>query len=346
MVAVLRRPAILFGLSLLLAACQTQPGGFTGSTWPTTASAARTTPQLEDLPPPARPVRLAVYEFPDLTGAYKPNAEFADYSRAVTQGASAVLVDALKKAGRGQWFRVVERDGLENLLKERELIQTTAAALKRDASAQISPLTFADYILEGGIVSFDNEFEAGGVGAAYLGVTGDAEYRKDRVTVALRMTAVRTGEIAHSVTSSRTLYSTSVSAGLSRYVSSDLLNVSGGVTRVDPTQLAVQEAIEAAVLQLIVDGTQTGLWSIPTEVASAAPPSAVAPDDTGPPSPSDDIIPADVIYENVSPETGPRATPAPRSSGASAAPALTAFAPPSASQPGEGDFWLRQLRRH
>jgi curli production assembly/transport component CsgG len=259
-----KRSLTIVAAALLLAGCQTGPGST--ASLPTTTSPARTSPALQALPAPAKQIRVAVYDFPDLTGAHKPNQLYAEYSRAVTQGASAVLVDALRRAGRGSWFRVVERGGLNNLLKERELIQTTSAALKGGASAEVAPLSFAEYILEGGIVSYDSELEAGGVGASYLGVKGDVSYSKDRVTVALRMTEVRTGDVVLSVSSSSTLYSTSVSAGLTRFISvDDLLTVSAGVTRSDATHVAVQEAIEAAVLQMVEDGLDTGLWSVGEE---------------------------------------------------------------------------------
>src|SRR5690242_1896322 len=53
---------------------------------------------LDNLPPPVRPLDVAVYSFPDLTGQNKPNDNFAEFSRAVTQGGSAILADVLTKA--------------------------------------------------------------------------------------------------------------------------------------------------------------------------------------------------------------------------------------------------------
>ncbi|HVL71672.1 MAG TPA: CsgG/HfaB family protein, partial [Beijerinckiaceae bacterium] len=119
---------------------------------------------LAALPPPARPINVAVYEFPDLTGQNRPNPLYADYSRAVTQGGAAILVDALKTAGRGAWFRVVERGNLDSLLRERQLIQETYEVLRRDRSEKIDPLEFADYLITGGIVSFDAAIDGSKVG--------------------------------------------------------------------------------------------------------------------------------------------------------------------------------------
>ena len=43
-------------------------------------------------------------------------------SRAVTQGATSMLIKALQDAGDGSWFTVIEREQLDNLLKERQII--------------------------------------------------------------------------------------------------------------------------------------------------------------------------------------------------------------------------------
>ena len=86
---------------------------------------------LRDLPPPVRPVPIAVYNFGDLTGQNKPNETFAEYSRAVTQGALAMLMRALSEAGGGRWFTVVERENVEQLLRERQIIRTVRDEYRR-----------------------------------------------------------------------------------------------------------------------------------------------------------------------------------------------------------------------
>ena len=42
---------------------------------------------------------LAVYQFADLTGQQRPNDAFSEMSKAVTQGASNLLIKALKDVG-------------------------------------------------------------------------------------------------------------------------------------------------------------------------------------------------------------------------------------------------------
>ena len=60
-----------------------------------------TAPALAALAPPPRPITVAVYDFPDLTGQRNPGGLVADLSTAVTQGASSLVIEALKSAGGG-----------------------------------------------------------------------------------------------------------------------------------------------------------------------------------------------------------------------------------------------------
>jgi len=220
------------------------------------------TTALLNLPPPTRPINVAVYHFPDLTGAFKPNTRYADNSRAVTQGGAAIVADALNKAGSGAWFNVVEREGLKNLLRERQLIKDTYSALNQDPLELIDPLEFAEYLIEGGVVSYDNSVTSGGAGAGYLGVSANVSYNKDLVTVSLRLTSVRTGRVIISLTTSKTIYTLTVSGGLSKFVAvDDLLQISVGISKSEAAQIAVREGIEMAVHEFIQEGLNKGLWS-------------------------------------------------------------------------------------
>jgi len=225
---------------------------------------------LSNLPPPPRPLTVAVYDFSDQTGALKPspNQAYADFSKAVTQGASSVLVDSLKFMGNGAWFTVVERSRLDALLRERKLIQDTYSAVKLTPEKLVSPLQFAEYLFEGGIISFDATTVSGGVGATYLGIGPAAAYLKNFITVTLRMVEVRTGHVVTSVTTSKTIYSVSYNLSYTKFVSVDnLLNVQASISTSEPTQIAVREAIEAAVYQLVQQAAPLGLWSTrPPEV--------------------------------------------------------------------------------
>ena len=81
---------------------------------------------LADLPTRNTLVTIAVYDIPDLTGANLRTDEFAEFSKAVSQGADALVVEALSEVGGGSWFRIVERKAIEPLLQERRMALSQA----------------------------------------------------------------------------------------------------------------------------------------------------------------------------------------------------------------------------
>lgn len=221
----------------------------------------QTSAAVKELPPPNQKLTVAVYEFPDMTGQHKPSTNFAEFSRAVTQGADAILVDVLTQAGGGTWFDVVERRGLTNILRERQIIQATRQQFQGSKAEPLVPMTFAGVLLEGGVVSYESNVRTGGLGARYLGIGAHTEYREDYVTVNLRMVSVNSGRVLLSVTSTKQIYSTLLQGNVFRFVSSDeLLELDAGITRNAPPQFALREAIELGVFALIMEGRKMGLW--------------------------------------------------------------------------------------
>lgn len=250
-------PAVLCAA---LAACQPGTAADPFSVPAQIISDTHTSALLRDLPPPKRPLDIGVYEFPDLTGQHKPNGSLAEFSRAVTQGAESILVDVMTRAGGGTWFNVVERRGLANLLRERQIIQSTRRQYT-DQNSQLTPLVFAGVLIEGGIVAYETNVLTGGVGARYLGIGGNAEYQYDRVTVTMRLVSVNTGRIVLSETTTKEIYSTLTQASVFKFVSlNSLLEIESGFTRNAPPQLAVREAIELGVYSLILQGIERGTW--------------------------------------------------------------------------------------
>jgi curli production assembly/transport component CsgG len=109
---------LLLSAAVSLAGCIPQNGGRELlEEAPILTPASPTALDLEGLPRPKRKLDIAVYQFPDLTGKNEPNDNVAVFSRAVTQGASGFVVDALQRAGHGHWFTVDERSGLNDLLQ-------------------------------------------------------------------------------------------------------------------------------------------------------------------------------------------------------------------------------------
>ncbi len=240
----------------------------TGILPPTPGAVTEVNLKLRDLPPPQHPVAVAVYGYGDQTGQMKPTvtgATVANMSRAVTQGATSILLKALQDAGNGRWFTVIERERLDNLLKERRIIadMRTRYLGEQVVNPQaLPPLLFAGVLIDGGIIGYDSNTKTGGAGANYFGIGGDTNYSEDTVTVYLRGTSVKTGQVLLSVTASKKILSYGIDANFYRYVTFNrLLQAELGFTRNEPGSLAVEQAIEQAVLQFIVEGSARGLWA-------------------------------------------------------------------------------------
>ncbi len=229
---------------------------------PRVTDPSRTDVFLETIPPPRRKIDVAVYNFPDLTGKNEPNDTVAVFSRAVTQGGTSFLVDALRRAGHGRWFTVVERAGLASLLQERQIINATRKEFDADNFQALPPLRFAGLLMEGGIIAYDANIKTGGAGANYLGIGGDVKYRRDIVTVGLRVVSVQSGEVLTSVTTTKTIYSVGLNGNTFKYVTvNSILQAEAGVTDSEPTQLAVRQAIDLAVYATIMEGARKNIWT-------------------------------------------------------------------------------------
>jgi curli production assembly/transport component CsgG len=220
---------------------------------------------LEKLSPPSRKIAIVVYDFQDLTGQFKNNGKYTEYSSAVTKGGNNVLVKALLDAGQKNWFTVAERGDLKNLLQERQIINQMRSEYRTADNTELPklpPLIYGGIILEGGIISYDSNITTGGLGATYLGVAGSTKYNRDLLTVSLRAVSVQSGEVLLSVTSSKTVYSTGIDTNLLKYVTFDkLFQAEAGFTLNEPVQLAVRQAIETAVYSLIMEGAIDKLWT-------------------------------------------------------------------------------------
>ena len=210
---------------------------------------------------------LAVYQFGDLTGQQKPNTNFGEMSKAVTQGSANLLIKALKDVGDGKWFRVVERESLQSLLQERKLIRTTRQITQGENAQPLGPMLYAGAYITGGIVGYDSNTVSGGVGARYLGIGGSTEYRHDTVTVVLRLINVVSGEVELAIMAEKTILSTSTGADVFKYLDLDtqLIEVEAGVAYNEPVTYAVRKVIEASVVELINAGEVKGLWSYKPE---------------------------------------------------------------------------------
>ena len=219
--------------------------------------------ELVNLKAPDGPkIPIAVYKFADLTGQRKPATNYASFSSAVTQGSEVFLIKSLQDAGKGQWFMPVERVALENLVKERQLIRSQRELYEKDQAKPLTPLIVAGIMIDGGIVGYDSNLATGGIGARFLGVGATQEYRKDEVTIMLRLISINTGEILLSVGVTKTIFSTGVNANVFKFVDAGTKSVEfeAGTTINEPTTYAVRIAIDAAVTEMIKEGAKKKIW--------------------------------------------------------------------------------------
>jgi curli production assembly/transport component CsgG len=216
-----------------------------------------------NVPAPAGPaVTVAVYGFKDLTGQRKPSSTLSLFSTAVTQGAEAYLMKSLQEVGNRQWFTVVERVGLDNLLKERQMIKQTREIYDGANAKMLPPLQMAGVILEGGIIDYNSNTLTGGTGARIFGIGAQTAYTQDVVVISLRLVSVQTGEVLTTVTVEKNLLSTADGATALKFFNqaTQAFEFDSSQTFNEPGNYALRSAIETAVIELINKGERNGLW--------------------------------------------------------------------------------------
>lgn len=269
-----RKLIVMLALSTFLAGC----GPYLNQ--PLSESRARLGPEtpikkdLLAIPKPEAPIVVAVYKFRDQTGQYKATDSGSSWSTAVTQGATTILIKALEESG---WFVPIERENVGNLLNERKIVRSSMIQYKNGKAIEnetgLPPMLYAGVILEGGIISYETNIVTGGAGLRYLGIGGSGQYREDRITVYLRAVSTSSGKILKTVYTSKTILSQEVSASLFKYVKyQHLLEAETGYTYNEPSEMAVKEAIEKAVVSLVYEGVKDRLWSFSNKKDTASAP--------------------------------------------------------------------------
>jgi curli production assembly/transport component CsgG len=217
------------------------------------------------------PITIAVYGFQDKTGQMKANDRIAVFSKAVTQGAEVFLIKSLQDSKN--WFKVVERVGLDNLVKERQLIRNQREVYEGKDAKPLKPMTVAGVMIEGGIIGYDSNIRSGGNGARFLGIGGSQQYRVDEIVISMRLISVNSGEVLITTAVSKTIFSTQHNVGMLRFVDAGTkaLELENGMALNEPTTYAVRVAIEQAVHDMIVEGEKKGIWRYKKPVAAARP---------------------------------------------------------------------------
>ena len=218
---------------------------------------------FDKVPAPAGvPVTIAVYGFTDKTGQRKPSNTLSLFSTAVTQGAESYLIKSLQEVGNRQWFTVVERVGLDNLLKERQMIKQTREIYDGANAKMLPPLTLAGVILEGAIVDYNSNTLTGGTGARFLGIGPYTQYVQDLVVISLRLVSVTSGEVLTTVTVEKNLLSTQDGITALKFFNqaTRAFEFDASQSFNEPGNYALRSAIETAVVELISKGERQGLW--------------------------------------------------------------------------------------
>lgn len=214
-------------------------------------------------PPSDGRIPIAVYGFVDKTGQRKAVPNIASLSSAVTQGAENYLIKSLQEVGNTQWFQVVERVGLDNLIKERQMIRQTREQFQGRDAQPLPAMIFAGIIAEGAIVGYDSNTLTGGAGVRLFGIGGETQYQSDTVTVSLRTVSVSTGEILTSVLVTKTVLSYVDKAGVLKFAASGTsaieAEVGGSIN--ESINRATNKAIQAAVIDTIKEGVRKGHWA-------------------------------------------------------------------------------------
>ncbi len=249
----------------LLGGCANLPGSVPISN-PPNLQGSPIPERMSAVPPiDGKKITIAVYGFSDKTGQRKPADKIANLSSAVTQGAEVWVIKALQDVGNESWFQVVERVGMDNLIKERQLIRNTREVYEKEmpnGPTPLKPMLFAGLILEGGVVGYDSNVSMGGVGARYLGLGTQTEYRVDTVTVVMRLVSVSTGRVLMSIATEKTIASHRSGADIFKFLDlgTKLVETETGFSTNEPVNYAVRAAIEAGIVELVYEGERKGLW--------------------------------------------------------------------------------------
>lgn len=223
--------------------------------------------------PIAPPLVVAVIAIEDKTGSTRPSGSqnYADPSRAVSQGAVEILKHLLRQAPFDQAYDQMDRQNLAELLTERRIAEQFN--LKRKESAGLPPadtvlgtlmapmveglitineLRPVDYLLSGAVVGYDPNITDDGYGLMVNGVGVTERRRTDRISVVLYMTDVQSGRVVASAHKQTTVGATLRKLSAMGYPVTDLLiEIEGGRAVND----AVTDELFAAFYLALVDLT-------------------------------------------------------------------------------------------
>lgn len=204
-------------------------------------------------------VFVAVYGYADLTGQRASAVQ--SLSTAVTQGAENYLINALRDYSDGDWFRVVERKSVDNIIRERQIVRSSRNQVDARIK-ELPPMLYAGIIVEGGIIGYDSNVKSGGQGAMVFGLGMSEKYNTHIVTVAMRVVSVTTSEVLLSVIVEKNIISYSDNITGIKFFDLDrqVLELENGMNVHEAPNYAVRKAIEYSVHKTVQQGLQRNIW--------------------------------------------------------------------------------------
>ena len=166
----------------------------------------------------------------------------------------------MKNFSKGKWFKVVERKGIDNIVRERQIVKSSRESL--DKKDDLPPLLYAGIIIEGGIIGYDSNVKSGGDGARVFGVGTNTKYTTHIVTVSLRTVSVASSEVLNTIIVEKQILSYSENTTVMKFFDMDTktLEIETGANTNEAPSYAVQRAIAKGVYELVLDGKKKGLW--------------------------------------------------------------------------------------
>jgi curli production assembly/transport component CsgG len=203
---------------------------------------------------------VGVYSFTDQTGQRAVlDRQTSSMSSAIPQGLSSLLVQELKLAGGGEWYRVVERESIQDIINERRIV---SSALGENAEEQLPQWLLPGLILTGGAVSYDRKIYDNFKGFGISSINSNSQVQSDQVGIILRAVSVQTGEVLESVYASKEVLSQVNGVSGLKILNTTTMAFEAGTASNEPVSLAVRKAIASAIFELTKRGIENDWWAV------------------------------------------------------------------------------------
>jgi len=196
------------------------------------------------LPEPKEKIPVAVYDIIDKTGQYKENTHISN-SRAVTQGATEMLITALM---RSRQFIVLDRVRFQHILNEQNLKKKEYLA--RGEGPEPGQLLGAKYIIEGAITEYDVDMRTGGYGLKIAGKGGSMQYARASCAIDIWVTDTTTGEVVWAKSLKKEILGKKVGINIFSFIGKNIVEFETGKGMQQAINLVIRTLIEETVYKL------------------------------------------------------------------------------------------------